>query len=245
MVYIPSPSQATEAAMSAPARPATLRTLANPTVLGGLNEAMLGESWEWYKKFKSGVIEMPSEKAFPVSDKDLIELHFRYQALDAASGEMLGHVVVFKFHLNPIREARSYAKMHQIVFTNGGHFIQSWGNDMVTFAYSGKTRPFLFESYSGMLEGGKYRSIRETSAWKKFEQFEHFYLLFNSGNEIDRPQYSVIPTEVSMVVGYAKGEIWKGIITDLTYDVDGDNPFFINYNFTFKAFPSVSKSAKL
>jgi hypothetical protein len=156
--------------------------------------------------------------------------------------------MVYMFPMNPYKESRSYSKIIQFSLSNGGHFIQALGNDMVDFVFSSRTQELRPDTYVSAQGGSPDKkvpiaqvNIRDTTVYKQFQSFVTMYLYFNGGYESDRLPGIGTPSEVNLYLGYAR-ETWKGALFGLKVDFDADNPWIINYNFSFKAFPQIVAS---
>jgi len=147
----------------------------------------------------------------------------------------------YTFRLNPSQLQVTRAKLESWKLTKGGFERQFWQNDMVRFAYTGVSGAFRadekavineqgllgVDTFGGRVivtatNPGEY-DIRETLAYRKFQQFEQFYR--DHAEDFIRMNY------------WGQPYSWKGSLNDFTYNVDANNPRLIRYSFTFTGIP--------
>lgn len=145
---------------------------------------------------------------------------------------------LYTFRLNPHQLRVSRPKLENWKLTKGGFERQYWRNDLVRFVYTGLSGVFRPDEVAIINERGLIATdvridpilrspgeydIRETFAWRKFEQFEQFYN--DHGEDFIRMNY------------WGQPRAWTGSLNGFEYDVDAKNPRLIRYSFTFTGNP--------
>jgi len=145
----------------------------------------------------------------------------------------------FIFRLNPTTLKVTRPKLENWTLTKGGFERQFWRNDLVRFAYTGTSGAFRPDEIAFINEQGLLATdvrlnsitsissaeydIRETFAWKKFEQFETFY----RDHDEDFIQMNY----------WGQPRTWVGSLNGFEFDEDANNPRQIKYIFTFTGIP--------
>jgi len=161
----------------------------------------------------------------------------------------------YRFRINPSNVTIRRSKMYSVVETKDGWDRMVWkkeqgSNAMIQISYKGSTgfmlAPSLKKWIGGIGGGGKARgtlgnasSIAEGMKWMaktvsadvklskafyKFKQMEKFFL--QNTNDLGL-FYDFI--------------VYKGWMTNFSYAQDANNPFQINYDFDFTAYPNEQK----
>lgn len=146
----------------------------------------------------------------------------------------------FRFRINPSKVGVTKAKINALSLCKGGHLRSFFGNDLTKYRFSGSTGYFrppnaaerALQIGAALTSGGERAreevakrilsgniNITESPVWKKFRAFELF---------VDRVN--------GELVMYYDLRVVTGMLTDLSYDEDADNPLKINYNFNFEAY---------
>lgn len=149
-------------------------------------------------------------------------------------------VTSFVFPINPTKEIVTKEKIRQWQLTNGGFMLQTWGNDIVKMVFSGKTSSLMpeLETVRGIPLSlqPETRGIYQTLAYKNFKLLEFYVDYFNGGNEDNRLLRMTSPARTTLTLGNWGGS-YDGIVSNFNYTLDADNPFRIEYGFTFEAVP--------
>lgn len=156
--------------------------------------------------------------------------------------QMLASLIAttFVFPLNPTKQTVTKDKIHQWILSNGGFIKQTWGNEIIKMTFMGKTsslQPEL-EAVPGIplalqpLAPGVY----DTAAYKNFKLLEFYQDYFDGGNEDNRLLRTATPSRVTLTLG-SWGGSFDGMMSNLSYTLDADNPFRIEYSFNFEAVP--------
>jgi hypothetical protein len=142
---------------------------------------------------------------------------------------------IFRFSINPQNATFTKNKVQAVTLTKAGYELQYWRNQMIGIAYVGRSGAFQPPSQTlqnlgasvqdvknltaGAL-GNSLNDIRLSPAWLKFQRFQDFY--------------DTASGDLMMVFD---GVFYQGFFEDFSFSQDANNPFIINYNFKFSAYP--------
>ena len=126
---------------------------------------------------------------------------------------------LYQFRINPLTVAVSKSKLTATVLTEAGFERAYFGNALTTMRFSGNTGHFWMPT-ANWVGSGLSDDIRISSVWQKFLRFELFF------EHMDNDIYLV----------NHRGDIYRGAITQFSYEERGDRPWSIDYSMTVEAY---------
>lgn len=160
----------------------------------------------------------------------------------------------FVFPLNPNKFEKQQKKLVNWVLGAGGYTAQVWGNAVIPIICSGttgrinpedelnegellilNTLPTDFERRSYLDSLGK-GGLKDTITWRAFRQLQYYFQYYNGGNEINLVD-TAMPSRLTEVFLLTTDKLYKGLLTELNWGDDANDPWQVKYNFKFEAYP--------
>lgn len=139
-----------------------------------------------------------------------------FEDLSAFIESFVNQEGLYQFRINPVSLGVTKTKLTNTVLTEAGFERAYFGNGLTTLAYRGTTGHFwLPQSFSSIT-----RDIRLSPVWQKFLKFELFF---------ERLDGDV------MMISH-RGDLYRGAITNFTYQEAGDQPWHITYSLNMEAY---------
>lgn len=132
---------------------------------------------------------------------------------------------IYRFFINPTNLQMNITKIVTQVLEKKGWETIHWPespNQMITMAFSGTSGTMI--PIRQLREQG-VRDTKFSLNWMRFQQFQS--LVLGATNDL-KMLYD--------------GKLYEGYVTGLQYVEDANNPFFIQYTFTFMAYPDRIKN---